>query len=288
MQNIYDLQPEFFDDVFCFAQNKKISHAYLIETRNIQNYKDIIDTFVRIIYSSNLDDFNKENLIELHNIDLDGNYIEINCDGSQIKKEKILEIQEKFMTKSLNNNYRIYVINDADKLNAKAGNSLLKFIEEPEENVIGILVTNNRYKVLETIKSRCQILSLANNCNLYQFDNLDFLESFIGLLENYKLKSISLIPSICNYEYYNKEQWSNIFLSMRLIYEMALRKIYNKEVNFDVDGIIDNIVSKNNDVNIIKKIDILSKTIENLEYNLNINLMLDKFVINFVGGDLNA
>lgn len=287
MQDIYNLQKNFFDNVFCFVNNNKISHAYLIETRNLSEIKNIINTFVRIIYSS-CEKFDKDNLIDFDQINLDGNYIEINVDGTQIKKEQVIKIQEKFMTKSLNNKYRIYVIYNAEMLNEKAANSLLKFIEEPEDNIIGILVSNNRYSVLETIRSRCQILSLVNNSIDIDLENIDFITEFVSLLENKKLKTISYIPSLCKNEYYTKDKWTSIFSCIRLIYEQALRKKYNFTVNPAVEKILEMINLNNNDVNIIKKIDVLSKTIKKLEYNLNINLMLDQFVIDFSGGDINA
>ncbi len=47
-------------------------------------------------------------------------------------------------------------------MNLSAANSILKFLEEPEEGIIAILITNNRYELLDTIRSRCQIITLNN------------------------------------------------------------------------------------------------------------------------------
>ena len=54
----------------------------------------------------------------------------------------------------------MYVIEDVDKSSPQAMNSFLKFLEEPESNIVAILTTSNINKVLETIKSRCLILNL--------------------------------------------------------------------------------------------------------------------------------
>ena len=35
---------------------------------------------------------------------------------------------------------------------------MLKFLEEPEDSIIGFFITNNKENVIDTIKSRCQIL----------------------------------------------------------------------------------------------------------------------------------
>ena len=48
-------------------------------------------------------------------------------------------------------------------MNDISSNSLLKFIEEPEENIFAILVTENRFALLKTILSRCQVLKLKSN-----------------------------------------------------------------------------------------------------------------------------
>lgn len=43
----------------------------------------------------------------------------------------------------------------------------MKFLEEPEDNIIAILMTDNIHQLLDTIISRCQIISFAkNNKNL--------------------------------------------------------------------------------------------------------------------------
>lgn len=287
--NDYDGQPSFFKNVFSFVKNNKLSHAYLIETRNINNKDEVITDFVRVLYSSYYENSNR-NLCDIKDIINDGNYIDVKLENnnSMIKKDQILNIQEKFMTKSLNNKYRVYVIHDADKLNKQAANSLLKFLEEPEEGIIGILVSDNRYRVLETIRSRCQILALKNSDTDYKFDELELLYDLVKMLEIEKLNSIAYLPIICQNEYYSKEKWISIFKSLQYIYEQALRKKINSCYQTNLFEIIEIINSKNDINKLLYKIDILSKQIDKLEFNLNINLMLDQFIIDFIGGNLDA
>ena len=38
-----------------------------------------------------------------------------------------------------------YIIKNAERLNPSSANTILKFLEEPEDNIIAILLTNNRY-----------------------------------------------------------------------------------------------------------------------------------------------
>jgi len=52
------------------------------------------------------------------------------------------------------------IINDAEKMNREAANSILKELEEPHDNVIIILLINNMEKILPTIISRCYKIEL--------------------------------------------------------------------------------------------------------------------------------
>lgn len=56
--------------------------------------------------------------------------------------------------------YKIYIIDEAEKLTQGAQNALLKTIEEPPEYVILIFITNNSESFLPTILSRCVTLKL--------------------------------------------------------------------------------------------------------------------------------
>lgn len=55
--------------------------------------------------------------------------------------------------------YKIYIIDEAEKMNEQAQNALLKTIEEPPEYAVLILLCTNRNKLLPTILSRCVTLS---------------------------------------------------------------------------------------------------------------------------------
>ena len=56
--------------------------------------------------------------------------------------------------------YKIYIIPDAEMLNAQAQNALLKTIEEPPEYAVILLLTNSIESLLPTIRSRCIRLDL--------------------------------------------------------------------------------------------------------------------------------
>ena len=56
--------------------------------------------------------------------------------------------------------YKIYIIDDAEKMTVQAQNALLKTIEEPPSYAIIILLATNEELLLDTIRSRCVSLIL--------------------------------------------------------------------------------------------------------------------------------
>lgn len=62
--------------------------------------------------------------------------------------------------KPYSSKYKIYIIDEADKMTEQAQNALLKTIEEPPAYAIIMLLVTNKDKLLQTILSRCVILNL--------------------------------------------------------------------------------------------------------------------------------
>lgn len=115
----------------------------------------------------------------------DNNYPDlIILDGSKssIKKEDVRKLQHQFSMTSLEKyKHKVFIIKDAHNMTIGAANSLLKFLEEPSENVIGILISDQKEAILPTVISRCQVinfnklsyldnLQLARQANINEFD----------------------------------------------------------------------------------------------------------------------
>ena len=56
--------------------------------------------------------------------------------------------------------YKVFVIEDADRMNDAAQNALLKTLEEPQPDSVFVLVSDHEEEVLETIRSRCRVVRL--------------------------------------------------------------------------------------------------------------------------------
>ena len=68
------------------------------------------------------------------------------------------EITNKLALKSFEGGFKIMIIWMAEKMNAEASNKLLKLLEEPADKTVFLLVVEDENALLDTIKSRCQIL----------------------------------------------------------------------------------------------------------------------------------
>ncbi|REG89334.1 ATP-binding protein [Winogradskyella sediminis] len=76
----------------------------------------------------------------------------------QIGVDEALDIVKSLTLKSYEGGYKVMIIWMAEKLNTQAANKLLKLIEEPPEKTIFILIAEDEEQIINTIRSRCQIL----------------------------------------------------------------------------------------------------------------------------------
>jgi len=76
----------------------------------------------------------------------------------EIRVDDAQEILKVLALKSYEGGYKIMIIWMADKLNIAASNKILKLLEEPPEKTVFLLITENEEDIIQTIRSRCQII----------------------------------------------------------------------------------------------------------------------------------
>lgn len=76
----------------------------------------------------------------------------------EIRVDDAQEILKSLSLKAYEGGYKIMIVWMADKLNIAASNKLLKLLEEPPEKTIFILISEQEEDIIQTIRSRCQIL----------------------------------------------------------------------------------------------------------------------------------
>lgn len=88
----------------------------------------------------------------------------INQEGNSIKIETVRKIKEKLSYAAYNaNQTRYFVFLDAHLITIPAQNALLKSVEEPPSDTRLIFVTHTPDKLIETIRSRCEIQIIAHS-----------------------------------------------------------------------------------------------------------------------------
>lgn len=301
------------------VKNNKYSHAYLIETNGYSKGLDLGIAVAKYLLCPNSYSNNEKcgNCSQCMNIDKN-EFIElkiIDPEGQWIKKTQLEELQEIFSKKSVVGNKKVYIINKAEKLNPASSNSLLKFLEEPEEGIVAILICENIYQLLSTIVSRCQVLSLKNKLKLdnlstkeriahYLSNNKEDIENFISNEES-NIKIEKVIEFIKYYEdnhsntliYINK-LWNemfkektdiyNAFTMMLLFYKDILNLKLDKTIQVFTDYVneVNNIEEKNNLDEITSKINVIMDLREKIKFNVNSNLLMDKLIIELGRCDL--
>ena len=77
-----------------------------------------------------------------------------------ISVEVIKQLNESLRLKSYSGGKKICIIWGAEKLSELASNKLLKLIEEPPSLTYFLIISNDEKKILQTLKSRCQIIRI--------------------------------------------------------------------------------------------------------------------------------
>lgn len=70
------------------------------------------------------------------------------------------QINQDIAIKPYSSKYKVYIVDEAEKMNIQAQNALLKTIEEPPGYAVILLLTTNADAFLPTIRSRCVTLHL--------------------------------------------------------------------------------------------------------------------------------
>ena len=264
-----------------YTKKDRINHAYLIET-NYENKMILAEELIKLILS-----FNSE--ISIEEMKLNNDLLIIESDTNTIKTEEIENLKEQFITKSINGNPRIYIINGAEKLNDYASNKLLKFLEEPEDDIIAILLTENKSNLLETIISRCQVLRFFISKNVSERLDEEYIESMFYFVMNIEKNKIEAIAFQNSYDVkkFSDRKYFLDFLN-NILY------IYDDVITYKINNIIDYFsnysekikeISDNNSMDDLKrKINAINICINRLKYNPNTKLLIDKLIL-LMNGD---
>ncbi|MGI6360536.1 MAG: ATP-binding protein [Acholeplasmatales bacterium] len=286
-------------------KNNKLSHLYLLSGPKGSGKKKVSYEVSAYLLGQDVESI-KRGHINLYFIEPDNN---------TIKVEQIEELQKEFSKTSLVSGYRIFIIEHVDLFTIPAANKLLKFLEEPTSvKTIGFLLTTNKEKVINTILSRSQ------NINLPAPTESDLKEKLLSLeVDSYKAeilpfldKNIDNLKELCNDpkinhllevfdgftetlvkeesiwlysdKYMNDIKYDKIYLSyflqILLIFYLDLFKLNNgEEVSFkSLEERYNNY--KIGKKKVLKNIELIQNLILKLNFNINLDLAFNEFLLN--------
>lgn len=81
-------------------------------------------------------------------------------EGKAITVDRVRQITQFFTLTSQYAGHKIVIVSPAESMNKFSANSLLKTLEEPTAGALLILVTSRPSRLLATIRSRCQIVTI--------------------------------------------------------------------------------------------------------------------------------
>lgn len=145
-------------------ENHKVSHAYILAGEEGMGRKSLANAFaMTLLCEKGL----KEPCMECHSCKqmLSDNHPDVihvthEKPGSIGVDDIRKQINDTIMIKPYSSYYKIYMVDEAEKMTVQAQNALLKTIEEPPSYAVIILMTTNPDAFLPTILSRCIQLKL--------------------------------------------------------------------------------------------------------------------------------
>lgn len=216
-------------------------------------------------------------------------FLYIEPDGNSIKIEQIRYLQRKIQEKPIISDRKVYIINDADKMTKEAQNCLLKTLEEPPEYSTIILIGSNENAFLNTIKSRCMIMTFKPISSdlikkymeeTYGMQNIseNMLEAFQGSIG----KAINLKDKKEQYEKIEKAiqemDTKNIIDCLQLCEDIYKEKDEIMNILEYVNIILLRMSKKN--IKYANCIEIVENTKKRLNQNANYDMSIDNMIMN--------
>ncbi|TDW20622.1 DNA polymerase-3 subunit delta' [Breznakia blatticola] len=154
-------------------------------------------------------------------------FIYLDGTTTSIKKDDVIKLKEEFAKTNLESvGMKIYIIDHAENTTPSALNSLLTFLEEPTSPVMAILLVEHPDQLLDTIKSRCQMIHFHKQKDGTVFDQLkEEMDAYDAYLLSHMQVDLSNIIAI---------EESDEYQHARYLFETFVKKISNRDRDVNV------------------------------------------------------
>lgn len=157
-------QPQIVEHFKNALSTGKISHAYMIHGERSSGKEFIARVFAQALQceAGGIEPCNECHSCRQANSGNQPDIIKVMHEKPQaIGVEDIrVGINDNILIKPYASKWKIYIINEAEKMTVQAQNALLKTLEEPPAYAVIMLLTSNLEAMLPTIMSRCVVLNM--------------------------------------------------------------------------------------------------------------------------------
>ncbi|MBO7345338.1 MAG: hypothetical protein J6U92_05315 [Clostridia bacterium] len=153
-------------------ESGRLSHAYLILTQDKENLTEYLKIFAELIACK---DGNPCGECRTCRMIKDGVFADLFVypkNGQAIISEEVNELIEQSYAKPIESDKKIFILSQAQNMNAQAQNKLLKTLEEPPESVCILIGATAEFSLLPTVKSRVKKLEIPAFSDQKIFDAL--------------------------------------------------------------------------------------------------------------------
>lgn len=307
--NLVEYQKEVVQIINNSFSLNKLAHAYIFEGEKGSGLKEVAVYFAKkLLCLDNNSVCDKcENCLRV-NSGTHTNVILVSPMGDTIRKDQIASIIHEGQMSSVTDKNRIFIIEEAEKLNIASANTLLKFLEEPLPNNYVILLTSNKNMLLDTIVSRSQVLrfkpvnkkELASRIQNSEIttDKAYILSELFGNEEDIEkaikegtiFNSFDLFKKMAFAKLSKKDIYLEYYLNKKMISEkesilwlLQIYTLFKKEEMKYADGInptyfVDILKNENyvkQDVLVVtKQIELINEAIENINARVNTDIVI--------------
>lgn len=199
---------------------------------------------------------------------------------------------------------RVFIIPDAEKMNAQAQNALLKIFEEPPAYCVIILITQNDNMLLQTIRSRAVtvrfgelsddavkdyaskkglsvqdvVIRLASGsiglmCELLENEELDdILDTFVGMFKKIGSgRAENIYPII---DYFQREKKNS-----EILFDVMLVMLRDTMLGINSDLSIDGLSQRK----VVRIIELVENTRNSFSFNADYNMATSEMLLNILG-----
>ena len=145
----------------------RVSHAWLLSGSSASDLLGMALAFAQTLQCTQKDPRTADACMQCRSClqAMEGNHPDIRIWGHEkpttFSVDEVRSLVSDVSIRPFSSDRKVYIVPDAHLMRAEAQNALLKTLEEPPDYIVILLLTHSTDAMLETVRSRCQLVELA-------------------------------------------------------------------------------------------------------------------------------